>query len=241
MGTIDLLLVTLEASRRLGLEDFKGQQPALERVATYVTSRETGAKNSSSFSATCLSQLVWLLAPLGPVSDAIGGALKNIPERLRSRSSELKGPEIALLIGAMRKVAARDAPLLEKLIAQLKVEGAHAGMSATDLVEVSEGLSELFQSDPEALRPLGQELLRRRQELTPDESHRVHAAFQAMKLPLPEVWTKAGAYKKRDGSAIVTTQAFVPQDGHEKKRRGNHDLERVSPPRVVRDYKMCSY
>ena len=37
-------------------------------------------------------------------------------------------------------------------------------------------------SDPlpeAALRPLGQEALRRRGELTPDESHRIHTAYQA--------------------------------------------------------------
>lgn len=95
--------------------------------------------------------------------------------------------------------------------------------------------------DAEALRPLGQEILRRRGELTPDESYRVHNAYQAMKLPLPEVWMQPGSAVKRDGSQLVTTQAFRPQEGHEKKRRGNNDVQRTSPPRVVRDYKMMSY
>merc|ERR1719203_404119 len=102
-------------------------------------------------------------------------------------------------------------------------------------------MKELGVQDEAALRPIGQEVLRRRGELTPYESHRVHSAFTAMKLPLPDVWTKPGNYTKRQGAEIVTTQAFAPQEGHEKKRRGNNDIERTSPPRVVRDYKMMSY
>lgn len=106
---------------------------------------------------------------------------------------------------------------------------------------MAEALRELGAADEQALRPLGQETLRRRGELSPDESHRVHTAFAAMKLPLPKVWAQPGAATKREGAQIVTSQAFAPQEGHEKKRRGNHDIERTSPPRVVRDYKMMSY
>merc|ERR1711920_1084404 len=116
------------------------------------------------------------------------------------------------------------------------------GVSATDLIEMAEAFNDVGVRDEAALRPLGQETLRRRGELSPDESHRVHTAFQGMKLPLPQVWTNPGATTKRSaGCEVVTTQAFAPQEGHEKKRKGNHDLERVSPPRVVRDYKMMSY
>jgi len=155
---------------------------------------------------------------------------------------ELDGPDLALLIASFRKHAgARDAALLEKVVVRLHADGIHHGVSATDLVEMAEGLNELGITDEAALRALGQETLRRRGELSPDESHRVHTAFQAMKLPLPQVWTPPGAVTKRDGAQIVTSQAFVPQEGHEKKRRGNHDIERTSPPRVVRDYKMMSY
>merc|ERR1711941_264945 len=111
----------------------------------------------------------------------------------------------------------RDAVLLEKAVGRLSAEGIHEGMCVTDMVETAEGLNELGAHDESALRPLGMEILRRRGELTPDESHRVHTAYQSMKLPLPQVWTNPGATKKRDGSQIVTTTTFVPQEGHEKK------------------------
>merc|ERR1712060_387122 len=110
----------------------------------------------------------------------------------------------------MRTAGARDVALLEKVVGRLKDKDIHEGLAATDLVEMAEGLADLDQTDEAALRPLGQELQRRRGELTPDESHRIQNAFQKLKLPLSQVWTPPGASKKRDGSTILTTQSFVP-------------------------------
>merc|ERR1712048_389870 len=166
-----------------------------------------------------LSRLAWLAAPL-----KLPG-LDPVPHELRERYMALDGPDVALLISGMRdNKSQRDAALLQKMLARLKTEGIHTGLSATDLVEMAEGICALELDDEAALRPLGQEILRRRGELTPDESHRVHTAYQSMKLPLPQVWTNPGVAKKRDGSQILTTTTFVPQEGHEKKRRGNHDV-----------------
>ena len=40
-----------------------------------------------------------------------------------------------------------------------------------------------------ALRPLGQEALRRRGELTPDESHRIHTAYQVRDSDSSKNWS----------------------------------------------------
>merc|ERR1712137_153336 len=103
------------------------------------------------------------------------------------------------------------------------------------MVELAEALNELRCKDElEVLKTLGQEIARRRGELTPDENQRAQLAYGAMKLPLSQVWTQPGAQKKRTGGDFIVTQSFAPQEGHEKKRRGNNDVERHSPPRVVR-------
>lgn len=225
-----LLLLALEALRRLDLQKAKDQVPALERLVVGIKADRWQHPVKS------LSRLMWLST--GVTLDG----LEPLPQELRARAEALDGPDVALLLQAMTFAkGARDAALLAKVVGRIKMPDAFTGLCATDLVEMAESLLKLSAHDEEALRPLGQELLRRRGELTPDESHRAHAAYSSMKLPLPQVWKQAGAEKKRDGSQIVTTTTFVPQEGHEKRRRGNHDLERVSPPRVVRDMKMMSY
>mmetsp|Transcript_73458 Transcript_73458/g.215452 ORF Transcript_73458/g.215452 Transcript_73458/m.215452 type:complete len:381 (-) Transcript_73458:60-1202(-) len=232
---VDLILVALEGLRRMSLQQPEDQKDALEQVIIALVA------DNWRHPVKSVARLYWLGAPLHLKSKPADFS-SLLPTQLRSRAQELDGPDIALLIASFRKHKdARDAALLEKVVTRLRAEGIHQGLSATDLVEIAEGLNELGAHDEGAIRPLGQETLRRRGELSPDESHRVHTAFQAMKLPLPQVWAKPGASKKRTGEEIVTSQAFVPQEGHEKKRRGNHDIERTSPPRVVRDYKMMSY
>eukprot|EP00929_Paragymnodinium_shiwhaense_P008430 TRINITY_DN112387_c0_g1_i1.p1 TRINITY_DN112387_c0_g1~~TRINITY_DN112387_c0_g1_i1.p1 ORF type:complete len:378 (-),score=110.20 TRINITY_DN112387_c0_g1_i1:98-1231(-) len=226
---VEKLCLALEGLRRMSFQTAKEQVPALERIVAACNA--DGWKEN----VDALSRLYWLAAPL-----EVKG-LEPLPEQLRERSSSLNGPDVALIIQAMKHKNGRNAQLLQKVVSRLQVEGIHAGMSATDLVEISEGLSGLGANDEESIRPLGIEILRRRGELTPDESHRAHSAYQKMGLPLPKVWTKAGSTAKRAGEEILTTTTFVPQDGHAKKRRGNNDVERVSPPRVVRDMKMCSY
>jgi len=226
---VELILLVLEALRRMSLQATQEQKPALERIVTALVADQWKHPVKS------IGRLFWLAAPL-----KLSG-IDGVPMEIRERAALLDGPDVALIIQAMRNKDSRDSALLLKVVARLKTEGVHVGLSATDLVEMAEGLRELGAHDEAALRPLGQEILRRRGELTPDESHRAHGAFNSMKLPLPQVWTQPGAAKKRDKAQILTTQTFVPQEGHEKKRRGNHDIERTSPPRVVRDYKMMSY
>eukprot|EP00928_Gymnodinium_smaydae_P079422 TRINITY_DN63359_c0_g1_i1.p1 TRINITY_DN63359_c0_g1~~TRINITY_DN63359_c0_g1_i1.p1 ORF type:complete len:413 (+),score=97.64 TRINITY_DN63359_c0_g1_i1:83-1240(+) len=227
--TSALLLVGLEALSRLDQHAKKDALPALERIITGMQADRWQHPVKS------LAKLLWL------AGDSELEGLSALPTELRERADTMDGPDVALVVQVLRKKTTRDGALNGKLLSRLRAEGVYEGMSATDLVELSEGLKDLSTEDETVLRPLGQEVLRRRGELTPDESHRVHSAFQSMRLPLPSVWTNPGAVKKRDGSQIVTTTTFVPQEGHEKKRRGNHDVERPSPPRVVRDYKMMSY
>lgn len=223
------ILLSLEALRRMAIQGMQEQQQSLEVLAARLAAAKW------KYPVKTLTRLHWLAAPLKLEGLAL------LPEELRPRAIELGGPDLSLLIAAMRQTGARDLALLEKVVNRLKEKDIHKDMSATDLVELSEGLAELDQRDEAALRPLGQELQRRRGELTPDEAHRIQNSFQTLKLPLSQVWAPPGATKKRGHNTVVTTQAFVPQGGHEKKRRGNNDIERTSPPRVVRDYKMCSY
>merc|ERR1719253_1303735 len=96
-----------------------------------------------------LSRLFWLGTPL-----KIEG-LEAAPRELRTRSEELNGPDIALVVGAMRNQDGLNAALMQKIVVRLKVKGLHAGLSATDLVELAEGLAELDIRDEDALRALG--------------------------------------------------------------------------------------
>lgn len=225
----DVLLLSLEGLRRMAMQGLQEQRECLEILFARLAAAKWG------YPVKTLSRLYWLAAPL-----KLAG-IDALPPQLRPRAAELVGPDLVSLVEAMRQEGAKDLALLEKVVGRLKDKDVYAGLAATDLVELAEGLAELDQRDEAALRPLGQELQRRRGELTPDEAHRIQNAFQTLKLPLSQVWTPVGATKKRNGSAIVTTQAFAPQEGHEKKRRGSNDVERTSPPRVVRDYKMMSY
>lgn len=225
----EVALLSLEGLRRMVMQGKEEQKPALELLVTRL------ADANWSYPVKTLTRLYWLAAPL-----KLEG-VNAVPDQLRPRCIELGGSDLSLLIASMRLAGAKDLALLEKVIGRLKEKDIHKTLSATDLVEMSEGLAELDQRDEEVLRPMGQELQRRRGELTPDEAHRIQTAFQTLKLPLSKVWAPVGSTTKRGASGIVTTQAFAPQQGHEKKRRGNNDVERTSPPRVVRDYKMCSY
>eukprot|EP00927_Polykrikos_kofoidii_P043651 TRINITY_DN37721_c0_g2_i1.p1 TRINITY_DN37721_c0_g2~~TRINITY_DN37721_c0_g2_i1.p1 ORF type:complete len:418 (-),score=82.49 TRINITY_DN37721_c0_g2_i1:109-1362(-) len=226
---VALLLVAMDALRRMEMQTKDAQRPTIERVFQGVVADEWRHPVKS------LCRLYWLAAPLNMQE------VCSLPRELRERVPTFDSLDVALVVQAMRQKGSHEAVLLQKVVSRLSQHGAHEGLSATDLVEMAEALKELGHHDEAALRPLGMEVLRRRGELTPDESHRVHASFDSLKLPLPQVWTKPGSARKREGSSIVTTTTFVPQDGHEKKRRGNHDVERTSPPRVVRDYKMMSY
>jgi len=229
--TVDLLLVALDGLRRMAFQEPEAQKPALEKIVKMLVA------TSWSNPIKSVARLFWLGSPLKLQDDF----LLLSSAQLRGRAQDLDGPDVALLVNAMRQDGVRDQSLLDKILGRLRHEGIFAGLSATDLIEIAEGLKERGVQDQSALRPLGQEILRRRGELTPDESHRVHAVFQAMGLPLPEVWMKPGSSVKRDGAQIATTQAFAPEEGHEKKRRGNNEISRVSPPTVTRDRKMCSY
>jgi len=237
-SNVELILLALEALRRMSVQEPAAQKPSIERCIKMLVD------NCFRNPVKSLVRVYWLGAPLSK-----DGSLKEhfqswgLPSQIRQRSDELDGPDLALLLAGMRgDEGLKDAAMVAKVVLRLKSKDIHKGLSATDLVEMAEAFQEMAVTDEGALRPLGQEALRRRGELTPDESHRIHTAYQAMKLPLPKVWDAAGSRKdERTKRGIVTTQAFALQDGHEKKRRGNNDIERTSPPRVVRDMKMCSY
>lgn len=237
---LDILLIALDGLRRMEAQDAEAQKAALERVVVCLVAE--GWKRPVKL----LVRLFWLGAPLK--LEASKDLRDHLPVEIRGRSLDLDGADLALLVVALQNAgASKDDLLLEKVVIRMRStevapEVLYKGLSATDLVEMGEGLKNFEVSEEAALRPLGLEVLRRRGELTPYESHRVHSAFETMKMPLPEVWMKPGSQHKRSGAEIVTTQAFAPAEGHEKKRRGqNNDVERTSPPRVVRDYKMMSY
>lgn len=218
----DVLLIAMEALRRMKFQTPLSQSAMLQRALA------VGGRRS----VTSLVRLFWLAAPLK--LDV------RMPDHMRERCSELTGSDIALVVAAFRQRTEQDKALLEKVCQRLSEDGVYKELSATDMVELAEGFVDLkVQGD--FIRPLGQEILRRRGELTPDENRRVHDAYKTLGIPLKNVWTEPGCGVKRDAMQLVTTQAFAPQEGHEKKRRGYHDVERTSPPRVVRDYKMMSY
>jgi len=234
----DIVLLALEALRRMSIQEPKDQKAVIERVSVSLAARNW------RHPAKGLARLFWLGAPLkseGSLKEHFSS--KALPSQLRSKQTELDGPDLALLLAAMKgEKGVKDTALQSKVVLKLKEKDIHRGLSATDLVEMAEALQDLEVQDKDALRPLGQEALRRRGELTPDESHRIHTAYQAMKQPLPQVWDTPGSTKTQHTAAgKVTTQAFALQEGHERKRHGNNDIERTSPPRVVRDMKMCSY
>lgn len=224
-------LVALEGLRRMAQQAPEEQRSAIERVAEWL------AAENWRWPVKNLARFLWLAAPLKLSADLIDCAARE----LRVRAESLDGPDVALVIAAMRHKGSRDAALLKRVLDSLRTEAAFHNMSASEMTELSEGLRDLNAHEASVLRPLGQEALRRRGELTPDESKRMTEAYATMKLPLKDVWGSAGASMKNDGKQLVTKMTFVPQEGHEKKRRGNHDIERASPPRVVRDYKMASY
>lgn len=224
-------LIALEGLRRMAQQEAQEQRPAVERVVGWL------AKEDWRWPVKSISRLFWLAAPLKLPAEMVDAFTRE----LRVRAETLDGPDVALVITAMRHKGSRDPPLLKRVLESLRTEAAFHSMSASEMVELSEGLRELNAHEAAVLRPLGQEALRRRGELTPDESKRMTEAYAGMKFPLKDVWGSAGANMKNDGKQLVTTTTFVPQEGHEKKRRGNHDIEKTSPPRVVRDYKMMSY
>jgi len=235
---LDTLLIALDGLRRMEVQEADEQKAALERAVVSLVAE--GWKRPVKL----LARLCWLGAPLKLEGTKDFSTL--LPVEIRVRSLELDGADLALLVAAMQHAGARDELLLEKVMirmrsAEVAPEVLYKGLSGTDLVDMAEGLKNCDMTEEAAIRPLGLEVLRRRGELTPYESHRVHSAFETMKLPLPTVWMQPGSQTKRNGAEIVTTQAFRPGDGHDKKRRGNNDVERTSPPRVVRDYKMMSY
>jgi hypothetical protein len=109
------------------------------------------------------------------------------------------------------------------------------------MVPLIETLDELGMRNKRALQILGQEILQRKPEFSPDDLRRLEIAFDQCKLPLNTVWAALGASKKRKGGQLVTSQVFAPQQGHEKKHRSEQDIERTSPERYVADHVQSSY
>ena len=70
---------------------------------------------------------------------------------------------MALILAGMRaSPGLKDASLQSRVVTRLKEKNIHKGLSATDLVEMAEALEEMGVNDEEALRPLGQEAMRRK-------------------------------------------------------------------------------
>ncbi|CAE7237929.1 NID1 [Symbiodinium sp. CCMP2592] len=216
----DIILLSMEALRRMTIQESQDQKSIIEHVVSLMVARSWRSPAKS------LARLFWLGAPLkseGTLKDHFES--KALPSLLRSKQMDLDGPDLALILAAMKgEKGVKDTALQSKVVLRLKEKGIHRGLSATDIVEMAESLQDLGVQDQAALRPLGQEALRRRGELTPDESHRIHTAFQAMKQPLPllgfwqlepgeqhasqAVWDKPGSTKtKQTENGKVTTQA----------------------------------
>jgi len=128
-----------------------------------------------------------------------------------------------------------DELLLQKAVRRLRASpsAAYAPLPAAALVQLAEGLTELEAGDEGLLRLLGQEILQRKPELTPGELWRAKVSFQLRGLPLGKVWTAVGSSRKRKGGEMVTTQAFAPEEGHEKKPKSQHDVEKVDVQDLV--------
>merc|ERR1719331_2025759 len=106
-GTLDRedaegILLSLEALRRMALQDMKEQKPALEVLATRLAAAKW------RYPVKTLIRLHWLAAPL-----KLEG-LDELPAELRPRAIEFGGPDLSLLISAMRQQGGRDIALLEK-------------------------------------------------------------------------------------------------------------------------------
>jgi len=116
----------------------------------------------------------------------------------------------------LRNCPGRDEALLQKLAVRLQGEAAYVGLLMSELVVLAEALDSLEVRDSAALRTLGQEILGRRNELTPDEVNRVHIAFKQCKMPLSAIWETVGVKRKRRSNEVVTMQSFAPRHGHER-------------------------
>lgn len=134
-----------------------------------------------------------------------------------------------------------DNKLLHKAALRLQEEKFCASIPTPHLVPVIETLDELGIRNKRALQSLGQEVLQRKPEFSPDDMRRIQIAFDQCKLPLNTVWAALGVSKKRKGGQLVTSQVFAPQQGHDKKHRSEQDIERTSPERYVADHVQSSY
>merc|ERR1712023_624664 len=98
----EVLALSLEALRRMALQGLQEQKNSLEVLVTRL------AAANWSYPVKTLTRLFWLAAPL-----KLEG-LDAVPPQLRPRAIELGGPDLSLLIAAMRLPGARDLALLEK-------------------------------------------------------------------------------------------------------------------------------
>ena len=118
---VSLRVLSLEALRRLNLQEPKEQEPALQRILACIIA------DKWQHPAKTLSRLFWL-----STSSELSGS-ELLPQELRGRADLLDGPDVSLVIQALtRKTAVRDVVLLGKLIGRLRTDGIHAGLSATE-------------------------------------------------------------------------------------------------------------
>lgn len=122
--------------------------------------------------------------------------------------------------------------LLDRLVKKFREEKSYKGLTCLDIIDIADAFAEMGIKDKDALRALGSEILQRRSEFTAVDMWKFKIAFQTCGLPLDQVWGKAGAKRTIQDGIVVTVQAFNPQQGLEKKRRGvAREIARVSPPR----------
>lgn len=239
LSEIQSALCALEGLRRMSLQDSDEQKAPLEHVLKWFNATGWGHP------VKILACFVWLA---GPLNLSLDGGLDEI----KRRPAELDGEDLLKLLAAIRG-GMKDFKLQTKVIMRLRMPASYKGLRASELIDVADHFGQLRKTNKDddalesALKVLGQEMLGRWPELTADEGQRAQMLYQAMSMPLPSVWTPEGTKSNLVGGAVVTTQTFTPRDGHTKPKRraiaagASVDLERISPPRVVRDFKMASY
>mmetsp|Transcript_58111 Transcript_58111/g.138253 ORF Transcript_58111/g.138253 Transcript_58111/m.138253 type:complete len:510 (-) Transcript_58111:18-1547(-) len=241
-------LLALEALQRLELESARDHLAVIERVAS-----DLAADSWKQCSTRELVQIMWLAAPLqSRASQFLAEALrKHLPMRLCSEAGQLDAVGAAMVLDALLKVP--NERLLQKMLLRLGVTGVCSTAIPSDLVQIADSLAELGVSSSHgerhlaALQALGQEVMVRRAEHSPDELQRIQKAFEVCGLPLRQAWKATGATTKKRGGQVVTTQVFSTQARHGKKARKDlqsrtaHELESTSPPREVADRVNTSY
>lgn len=254
----EMVLVALEALRRMGFQEPLQQRPAIEATLE----RLAGSQWRAPLAALC--RLLWLEAPLG--LPGLGPAMQE----LRASSRELGSSEVAILVDALHRRAARRRPveksdvvrvrsekgdvqaetaLVQRLLARIALEKVRSGFSAEELADTVLGFAELGCANAPAYKKLMQDILVRRGELTAGELDRAKRVLKRAGVSLDASWGAAGSImKKQRSGGIATVQTFAPQKGHERDEESvlkgkvlDREVVRTSPERYQADRVRSSY